>query len=114
MTDVTIDDDGFVKVVIGDAEATIDVYQAHNRLGAIRGESEGEGLAEDAPRPDENTLIAAYVQSLGFPRVSHRAAVKFANAIFARVEDVRKKDESAASPSPSAASQSSTGSPSST
>lgn len=113
MTDeIKLTDDGFVPVTINETTVEIDLYAVHNRLLDIGRECEGDG-EDGAPKADENALIARYVESLGFPRVSHRAAVKFANAIFARVEDVRKKDESAASPSPNAASQSSTGSPSS-
>ncbi|WP_020474933.1 hypothetical protein [Zavarzinella formosa] len=100
MSDLSIDDDGFVSVVINQAEINIDLYAAHNRLIDIRQTVEAAG--EEKPAPSENQLIADYVESLGFPRVSHRAAVKFANAIFDRVGELRKKDVSASSASTSA------------
>lgn len=94
-TEIKLKDDGFVPVTIDETTVEIDLYAVHNRLLDIGRECEGDG-DDDAAKPDENALIARYVESLGFPRVSARAAVKFANAVFSAVGELRKKDASAA------------------
>jgi len=109
-----IDDDGFITVVMGDAEIRVDVYDVHNRLIDIsrlaekheERQAEEANAAGDILRPASsfsvNEEIVKLIVSLGFPRVSHRAAVKFAEAIFAHMAELRKKDESAPSVSTSA------------
>jgi hypothetical protein len=110
-----IEDDGFITVVMGDAEIRVDVYDAYNRLIDIHKAAEkheekqadaGEGIdlaASSAfPAFSMNEEIVKLIVSLGFPRVSHRAAVKFAEAIFSHMGELRKKDESAPSVSTSA------------
>jgi len=97
---VLIEDDGMIPVVIGDVEIAVDVYEVYNRLVDIQAAAE----AEDAPadKPTANAQIVALLVTLGFPQVSQRAAVKFAEAIFAHMGELRKKDTSAPSASTSA------------
>lgn len=93
---IQIEEDGFLPVTIAGVEVMIDLYTTHNRLIELRRQ------AETDETQTENHLVKEYVQSLGYPTISERTAVKFANAIFKAVDNIQKKDESAQSPSTSA------------
>ena len=113
---VKIEDDGFIDVHVGDAKVAVDLYAAHNRLLDLYRETEdAEAVARPAGAASPvplNQRIADYMGELGFGRVSHRAATKFAEAMHAAVGDLRKNDGAPASPSTTAGSPSSTASPS--
>lgn len=109
MSVIEIKDDGFIDVTIGETTVNVDLYEVNNRIQTIQQESaDGEATSESL-----NNKIAAYVMSLGFPRVSHRAAVKFNNAIIDMINTLKKKDAWGTSPLPNAVLQSFTDSPSS-
>lgn len=93
---IRIEEDGFLPVSIGNVELMIDLYTTHNRLLDLRRQAEADETRS------ENTLIKEYVESLGYPTISERTAVRFANAIFVAVGDIQKKDASAQSVSTSA------------
>src|SRR4051794_24716885 len=99
MDPVKIEDDGFLPVQLGDTAVTIDLFDVYNRLVEIQEECAGKSARE------RNAATVEYMQSLGFPRASHAAAVAFTNAIYKAAEDRKKKGpagESASRPPDSA------------
>ncbi|QJW93103.1 hypothetical protein [Frigoriglobus tundricola] len=99
MSELVITDDGFIAVKIGDVEAVIDSYQMHNQLLDIDAK-----LADEMPEASPaaravafNERVAALLQPK-FGTVSHRAADKFAQALFRAVEELKKADAAAPTP----------------
>jgi len=87
---IELDDDGFIEVAINGTVAEIDLYKVYNRIVDLHAEHNGTA----------NAAIVAYMAELGFPAVSERAAVKFANAVSKQVADLKKKEPSVESPEP--------------
>lgn len=99
---VEIEDDGFLNVKIGDAEALIDVYSVYNKAIDINKSADAAEAEGKTPGESLNAQFVRLAESVGLPALSERASVKFAEAIFDHVASLRKKDGSAPSPSPSA------------
>lgn len=93
MDPVKIEDTGFLKVEIGGATVEVDLFDANNCLVDIEAEAKTKG-----PR-ERNRMTVEYLATIGFPKVSHGAAIAFTNAIFAAVE-AHSKNAPAASASP--------------
>lgn len=85
MSAIELDDDGYADLKLGDCTVTIDLYEVHNRLLELRREF------DDKPAPDFHAAAAAYLQALGLPALSHRAACKVIDAVGDRVEALLKK-----------------------
>lgn len=100
-TPLDIEDDGWADVTIGGVFASVDLYAAYNRLLAIEAEAreahpgEGAGAARQVAYLDR---VAAYLVSLGFEQVSHRAADKFDAAVTGAVAALGKADAPAPTP----------------
>jgi hypothetical protein len=108
------EDDGFLVVKVGEADARVDLYAAFNRLVEIGGKYPSD---EDGPKDEEARKAHARLEetvelmvSLGLPRVSHRAAVAFTNGIMAAVGALEKKDQSPGSAAPTPGSPPASGS----
>ncbi len=86
---IQIEETGFQKINIGGTEIEVDLYQVNNHLIDLQAEHEGKPVNEC------NEAVAAYIESLGFPKVSHATAIKFSNAIFDACKGLEKKGESA-------------------
>lgn len=87
------DDDGYVTFRIGGVEVKLDVWEVNNKVFAFHQQNSSK---------DENEYadgLVSLMESLGFPRGSHRLAHRFVQAIQQQVESIKKKgDGSAASP----------------
>jgi hypothetical protein len=92
------EDDGLIDVTVSGISVRIDVWKARARLAENHNKHKGAG--------DEIYLdgVIEVMASFDLPRVSHRLAQKFAEAIYARAEQLKK------TPSLSADSHASTGS----
>jgi len=96
-----IEDDGVVEVTFktspedkNPCTIRLDLYEAFNTFVEIRAQFEGHGK-------QENSAIRDFLISKGFPTLSDRACVKIADAVFNKVNELKKKDgngESAESP----------------
>jgi hypothetical protein len=101
MTTLEIDDDGWADISINGAAAQVDLYAAYNRLLAFEAETreshpdEKAGAARQVAYLDR---VAAYLNSLGFGAVSHRAADKFDAALTKAVAALGKADAPAPTP----------------
>lgn len=96
-TTLTIENDGFAEVSIGESTHRVDLYSAYNRLltsGAQVREQHGAG-EESAAAQNHAYLgaVCAYLAELGFADVGHKAAGKFEEWLFATVEEQKKTDE---------------------
>lgn len=99
---IEIQDDGLLPVRIGDVEHTLDAYDVHHRLLEIRAQVDDE-LPDAAPIAIArafNARVSAYLADLGFGPVSHRAADRFASAVFDAVDRLGKEEAGAAGPTP--------------
>lgn len=106
---IEITDSGFVPVRINGVEKPIDLFDAFNRLVIIQ--QEADDACADVPAEHNrdahkarrrNQGTAAYLDELGFGKVSHGLAIQFTNAVYQAVAGLEKKDESPASATPSA------------
>jgi hypothetical protein len=80
------DDDGLAGVTINGVTLDVDIWKVNNQLAAYHKESQGKGqVAYDDG-------LAALIQGLGFPAVSHRMAQRFSAAVAERVVLLAKKD----------------------
>lgn len=90
--DLTIPDEGFGYVTIGDKRVELDLWDVNNRMMMIH-----MRVKADNPGADEATLahqrmcgLCDLLAELGFGRVSHFAADRFEDAIFKAVSDLGK------------------------
>jgi hypothetical protein len=101
------DDDGFVTLRVTDdkgvtAEVRADVYELHDRLVQFQSKAES-GDAYFA-------ALAEYLSSQGLPAMSRRGMAKLVRAVYARVAELRGKDQArASSGSPDSAGSSGSG-----
>lgn len=107
---MVIEDDGFIAVTMNGLELNVDAYDAHGRLLEIHA-----ALADELPDAPEaararafNGRVASYLADLGFGPVSHRAADKFASALFDAVTALGKADAGAGEAEPTPASPTTT------
>lgn len=82
------EDDGYYTIKIGDAEATVDVWQTRSRLAEL--------VKKHKDGTDEQFFAAILdvMREAGFPPASHRLAQKFADAIFARAKELGEESGS--------------------
>jgi hypothetical protein len=72
MGPITLDDDGFVQVRIGDAEQRLDLYDVYNHLQEVKRRTDGK------PGYEFHAAVCGYLKGLGYPECSHRLADRFA------------------------------------
>lgn len=98
---IEIEEAGFISVRIGEQEIEVDLYSANNHLICASSEVTDE-LPPDASSAHRalafQKKVAGYLQSVGFERVSLRAADAFADAIFSRVQSLGKAEPGAPTP----------------
>ncbi len=82
---------GYVNVTIAGKSAKIDIYNCYLLLVELYQRHEGDGRAYMA-------AVAEYLLGLGYPPVSDYAAQRFEQAIFKRMEELKKKEQASASP----------------
>ncbi len=90
---LTVADDGWADVTIGDVSQRIDLYRTYNTLLAI------DKAVRDS-HPDDKDLasrqvayldkVCEHLAGLGFEGVSHRAADAFDDALMKAVEELGK------------------------
>ena len=91
---IEIPDDGLVTFKIGPVTGAVDLYRVHNSLLDINSQLDNE-LPDASPPARANAFqsrVAALLEDLGFPGASHRAADKFALAVFGAYADLGKED----------------------
>jgi hypothetical protein len=102
MSQINLEDDGFVKVSLAGSEVkTLDLYEVFSLLGAVWEDCAQRNLGN----AEAGTAVVEFLQSRwGFPVVSQKLALDFWKAVCARVEEIKKKDGSSAAPAGSTAS----------
>ena len=91
-------DDGYLDVRLTSEDGTsvieqkIDLWETYNRLVDI------QTRFKDRPAFEHHAAIAAYLEELGFPPVSHRFACKFKEAIATEVTRLKNSPAGEALP----------------
>lgn len=88
MPALDIADDGFIDVTIAGVRISVDCYATWNKLVGLRDRL----TDEDKPIEDFHAGVVDFLAELGFPRVSHRAADRFADAMAMAVDALKKND----------------------
>lgn len=76
-------DEGFLTVKVGEIAVSIDVYKANNTYVALRDEHVDTVALGNA--------WCAWLAETGLPGLSHHTGFKIADAVGARVDELRKK-----------------------
>lgn len=91
MSDIDLgDDDGFVTITMGGDSVSLDLFLAQSRLMDHHARNEKKSNEEYI------TGLVQIVQDLGFPRPSHRLAIRFMEAIYAACAEQKKSTGSPA------------------
>lgn len=91
MTEINLDEIGYIEVAISGCTLRVDAISAYNRVLA---------LDQVTPKPTADEFlggVVALLQELGFPVVSHHTADRFVRGIIGVVSELKKK-ESAGTP----------------
>lgn len=94
---LVIEDDGYINAEIAGVTQKLDAYLVNANLVKIfnkHSEEEGDDLGLYAD-------LSAYICGLGFPAISAKASIDFANAVINGVGTLQKKESSEESPTTS-------------
>jgi len=80
---INLADDGFVDVTIDGVTQKLDLFEINNEFFAIR-----EKLKETN---EQNAAFVELIKSKGFPSVSHKLAIDLVDAIYERIDSLKKK-----------------------
>jgi hypothetical protein len=81
------EEDGFITIAIGGNEKLYDLYELNNRLYEWYSELNGEGKTRQL-----HERVKEWLLEEGFGSVSHRTADRVVAGVFARVDELKKKD----------------------
>lgn len=86
MQDINLDDDGFQNITINGVLVNVDIWKIRTRLQNLY-EKYKNNLNDEKYLED----ILDIMQEIGFPKVSHRLAEKFAITIYEIADQIKKK-----------------------